>query len=375
MRIRSTFTPAKRTRASLVTIAALAAAAAIVAAPLSAAAAPAPSGDRPFGDRGQSESAPVKPGISHLGTSDGGSWEWARVEGANRYEVAVNLYSPFDSAEVVYIANGEKYPDALSAGPAAVSQNAGLLLTAQNSLPDVTREEIKRLHPSKLVVVGGEASVSAGVYDQLAALQPDITRIGGADRYEVSRNIIDYAFGETGVSTVFVATGNNFPDALAAGPAAAHLGGAVLLVNGWGDDLSEPTRQLLSDVNAQSARIAGGLNSVNDKVEADLRGAVASVSRYDGADRFEVAANINTSVWPGKTENAFIASGLVFPDALSSGPVAAYFDAPLFLTATTCYPAATVHAIWNSALNADFLLYVGGPNTLSQQLIDDPRYC
>jgi putative cell wall-binding protein len=373
LRIRSSFTPAKRTRASLIALAALAAVA-LVAAPLSAAALPLPGGESPYGNGGQGGSAPVQPGISQLGTTDG-SWYWERVDGANRYEVAVNLYHPFDSAEVIYIASGEKFADALSAGPAAFAQNGGLLLTAQNSLPDVTRQEIIRLHPQKLVVVGGTASVSDAVFDQLAELQPDIIRIGGADRFEVSRNIVDYAFGDEGVSNVFVATGNNFPDALAAGPAAAHLNGAVLLVNGWAPGLDEPTRQLLSDVHAQVAGIAGGVNSVNATIEADLIAAVPSVTRYTGADRFEVAASINLSVWNGKVENAFIASGLVFPDALSSGPVAASFGAPLFLAAPTCYPAATADAIWYNVLNPETLVYVGGPNTLSQQLILEPAYC
>jgi putative cell wall-binding protein len=372
LRIRSTSTLAKRTRASLLALAALATAA-LVAAPLSASALPLPSGDSPYADGGQGGSAPVKPGMSHQGTTDG-SWYWERVGGANRYEVAVNLLYPFDSAEVMYIASGEKFADALSAGPAAFEQNGGVLLTAQNSLPDVTRQEIIRLHPKKLVVVGGAASVSDAVFDQLTALQPDTIRIGGDDRFEVSRNIVEYAFGE-GVYNVFVATGNNYPDALAAGPAAGHLRGAVLLVNGWAPGLDEPTRQLLSDVHAQVASITGGVNSVNAQIETDLQGAVPSVQRYDGATRFDVATNINLSVWNGKITHAFIASGFVFPDALAAGPVAASYDSPLFLTTPTCYPASTADAIWYNVLNPEYLIYVGGPNTLSQQLIEEPEYC
>lgn len=373
LRIRSTRTPATHRRAALLALTALGAAASLIAVPLSAAAAEPPAGGAPYEGGEYSSTAPSGPGSSFLGTNDG-DWYWVRVDGADRYEVAANLYAPFDSAEVLYIASGEKYADALSAGPAAFHQNGGLLLTAKDSLPEATRQEILRLNPPKLVVVGGTASVSDAVYQQLAALKPDITRIGGADRYEVSRNVIDYAFPD-GVDEVFVATGNNFPDALAAGPAAGHLSGAVLLVNGWGEGLDQPTRDLLADKNTQTARIAGGANSVNGTVEAELAATVPSVMRYTGADRFEVAANINTSVWTGKTENVFIASGLVFPDALSSGPVAASFDSPLFLSRPTCYPAPTADAIWHSTLNPETVVYVGGPNSLSQLLITDPYYC
>ena len=374
MHNRSTSRSGARTRASILTLAALTVVG-VVAAPLSAAAAP---GDRTpdgpsWGTTESSADAPTGSDLSARGTATG-EWQWARVDGANRYEVAVNLNAPFTSAEVIYIASGQKYADALSAGPAAYAQGGALLLTSRDSLPDVTRQEILREKPKRIVVVGGTASVSDAVYQQLAAVQPDIIRIGGADRYEVSRNILEYAF-DGGVSNVFIATGNNFPDALAAGPAAGHLDGAVLLVNGWGAGLDAPTRQLLTDAGTQTARIAGGVNSVNAQVEADLAATVPSVLRYGGADRFAVAANINLDVWQGQTEVAFIASGSVFPDALSTGPVAAAFDSPLFLTATACYPVPTVDAIWGSDLDPEVLVYVGGTNTLSQALIDDPRYC
>ncbi|MCS5723300.1 cell wall-binding repeat-containing protein [Herbiconiux sp. CPCC 203407] len=374
MHNRSTSRSGARTRASLFALAALTVVG-VVAAPLSAAAAP---GDRtPDGSSwGTSEpgaGAPDGSDLSSRGTNDN-DYYVTRVDGANRYEVAVNLNSPFTSAEVMYVASGQKYADALSAGPAAYAQGGGLLLTPRDSLPEVTRQEILREKPKRIVVVGGTASVSDAVYQQLAAVQPDIVRIGGADRYEVSRNILEYAF-EGGVSDVFIATGNNFPDALAAGPAAGHLDGAVLLVNGWGEGLDGPTRQSLADAGAQTARIAGGVNSVNAKVEADLAASIPSVMRYGGIDRFDVAANITLDIWRGKVENVFVASGLVFPDALATGPVAAEYDSPLLLTKPTCHPASTADAIWYSTLNPELLVFVGGPNTLSEELIDYPAYC
>ena len=54
-------------------------------------------------------------------------------------------------------------------------------------------------------------------------------RVSGADRYATAAALSAATFGAN-VPVAYVATGANFPDALAAGPAAAHAGGPVLLV-------------------------------------------------------------------------------------------------------------------------------------------------
>src|SRR5690606_2086991 len=90
-----------------------------------------------------------------------------RIDGANRYEVARNISTSAypGTAPVVYIANGENYPDALSAGPAAASEGGPLLLVKPDEIPEVIGAEIERLDPAKIVVVGGILSVSEGVFN------------------------------------------------------------------------------------------------------------------------------------------------------------------------------------------------------------------
>ena len=76
--------------------------------------------------------------------------------------------------------------------------------------------------------------MSDAVKDQLDALpipgNPPVTRAGGIDRYEASRNINDLYFSTA--PTVDITTGRNFPDALSAGAAGAAHGIPVLLVDG-----------------------------------------------------------------------------------------------------------------------------------------------
>jgi hypothetical protein len=374
-------------------LAALAAAGALtlLAAPLTAAAAEAPE-PVPLGTEATTPLSAARNGDEAALLDDDGGPRSHRFGGATRYEVAANITwdSFFTGVPVLYIASGEKYPDALSAGPAAAKEGGGLLLVTPDAVPTATHDVIVDLQPQKLVVVGGTATVSNAVYDQLAALQPNIVRIAGADRYEVSRNIIDYAFcgiapGASsdvaecpggGLANVFVATGNNFPDALASGPAASFQNGGVLLVPGSNPSLDSATHALLTRTGVTSASISGGPNSVSDGIQSDLAATLTSTVRYSGADRFEVAANINNSVFPTGTSIVFIASGGVFPDALSAGPAAASYSAPLFLVRSYCYPTPTADSIFYSGHYAlEHLVIMGGTNTISGDFDGQAYYC
>lgn len=160
----------------------------------------------------------------------------ARISGADRYEVAVGIskkaFPGSGGVPVVYIATGENYPDALSAAPAATKQGGPLLLVPSGGIPASVSNEIARLKPAKIVVVGGSKSVSKSIYAGLEAMvgANNVVRLAGADRYEASRAIAQYAFpGVT--SRVYLATGNTYPDALSASAAAGTLGIPVILVD------------------------------------------------------------------------------------------------------------------------------------------------
>ena len=148
----------------------------------------------------------------------------SRLAGDDRYETGVEISQQGfpDGADVVYVASGQKFPDGLAAAPAAARDDAPLLLTRPNAVPESVLEEIERLTPDTIVIVGGEPSVSAAVADELDALAGEVIRLGGDDRYETSRLIAQHAFPE-GSANAFIATGRNFPDALSAGAAAGSI--------------------------------------------------------------------------------------------------------------------------------------------------------
>lgn len=262
---------------------------------------------------------------------------------------------------VLYVANGRNFPDALSAGPAAAHEGGALAMTDRDALPAATVEVIERLAPERIVVVGGPAAVSAEVYDQLASLQPAITRLGGADRYETSRLVTRHSFlGSSTGERIYLATGEAFPDALAAGPAAHRDDAPVVLVRGAQAVADAPTRALMVELGKARAILVGGTASISRAYEASLaeQEPYFVTERRAGADRYETAA----ALVGGDSETIFVASGRGFADALIAGVVAAHDGASLVLSEQSCVPAATERAVLDARVFE--VVLVGGPAVL-----------
>lgn len=94
---------------------------------------------------------------------------------------------------VVYIVTGENFPDALGVGPASALDRGPILMVTKTSIPAPTKNELSRLSPDRIVVVGGTAVISASIESQLAAWAP-VSRIAGANRYETAALVSQAAF-------------------------------------------------------------------------------------------------------------------------------------------------------------------------------------
>lgn len=179
-----------------------------------------------------------------------------RVSGTNRYVVSAALaraYAP--GVPVLYVASGANFPDALSIGALAGRQGAPLLITRPDGLPGAVEEEIARLDPGRIVVVGGALAVND---DVVTALRPHtsgtVTRITGQDRYQVSAAIADQF--PSGVGRVYVSTGTAFPDALVGAARAGSQGVPVVLSRPT--SLPGPARQALDALDASRGVLLGG---------------------------------------------------------------------------------------------------------------------
>lgn len=284
-----------------------------------------------------------------------------RISGVDRFAVsaAVARRAYPGTAPVVFVATGVGFADALSAGPAAAALGGPLLLTTPTGLPAPVRDEIERLDPDRIIVIGGPASVSDAVVAQLASIQPETSRLWGADRYASSRAVLDFAF--PAAASVYVATGSNFPDALSAAAAGGAVGAPVLLVPGAAAGLDAASSAALDGLEPDRILIAGGPASVSSGIEDDLS-AIAATTRLWGADRYASSLEIASTGFP-RTEELIIATGLTFPDALSASAWAGILPAPLVTVPGTCVPGALLDYAERAGVRR--ITLIGGPAALS----------
>lgn len=290
----------------------------------------------------------------------------SRIAGADRYETAVRISQAGfpGKSDVVYLAAGENFPDALSAAPAAAKEGGPLLLTPGRKLAPVVKTELQRLKPAKIVLVGGTGVLSKAVESAVKPLTGKVVRYAGADRYATSRALVSAVFG-SGVDRLYIATGATFPDALSAGAAAGASSAAVLLVPGTKPSLDKATTQLIAKLAPTSIRIAGGPGTVSAGIQSALSKQAKSVTRLGGADRYQTSQLVSANAFPSAKE-VLVASGTVFPDALAGAVLAAKRTAPLLASRADCLPKGLLSTA--AKLGATKVTLLGGTGPLGTRV-------
>ena len=132
----------------------------------------------------------------------------------------------------VYIVADESFADALAGGAAAAAAKSPVLIVQHSAIPPPTSQELVRLQPASIVIVGGIASVPEKLAGLLATYTTGpVTRLSGSDRYATAVAVSQGSF-PSAAPKVFLASGSDFPDALTGGVAAALAAAPVLLVPG-----------------------------------------------------------------------------------------------------------------------------------------------
>jgi putative cell wall-binding protein len=130
----------------------------------------------------------------------------------------------------------------------------------------VTSAELLRLHPDRIIVIGGSAAVSRGIEALLADYADTVERIAGPDRYATTAQV-DARVTDAGTDTAFVVTGLDFADALTGIPIAALTQSAVLMV---GNDISDSVVTELRRLQPKTIVVLGGTAAVNEQIEREL---------------------------------------------------------------------------------------------------------
>ncbi len=303
----------------------------------------------------------------------------SRQAGVDRYETAARISrSEFASAPAVVLASGAQFADALSASGLAGVLRGPVLLTRPDDLPSATREELARLNPSQVVVVGGRKAVSDRVMDQVRAIgRIDVSRLAGADRYATSRVVAHRIAELQGYSFsrwAFVVRGDSFADALAVAPLAYASGSPIVLTRPAA--LSAEASAAIAGAGVRHPVVIGGPGAVSYAAESALSG-VSSVSgavtRVYGEDRFQTAAQVAAfGVAQGWLNwgSVGISSGGRFADALAGGAKCGADAGPLLLTRADRLPERVIQAIRDNDAEVDEITIFGGEKAVERGVQD-----
>ena len=276
-----------------------------------------------------------------------------RISGTDRYETCVNISKKaYKSSEVAILATGQKIQDALASGGVAAKLKAPLLLTQKDRLPSVVLDELKRLNVKKIILVGGQESISSSLENQLDNIYK-VERVSGRDRYETSIKLAEVINKDTKQENIIV--NGNTVDALTAGAVAAKLNRSIILTNGV--NLPEGANRVVNPASPNNI-IIGGISSIN--IEG-LKG-----ERIAGSDRYETSKKIAEKYYADTTSKAILANGFNSIDALAAINLVVSEKAPVLLTAFDSLDSDVSKYLEKNANN---VFVLGGNKSISQDVI------
>lgn len=299
-----------------------------------------------------------------------------RLGGESRVETATTISREgWNNCGTALLANAYSYPDALAGVPLAGALGAPILLTANgDELEEDVRTRLTRMGVHNVYILGGTSVISDGIMNELSDMGFNVDRLYGRSRYSTAVAIAEKLLELTGRTPdrLFFASSANYPDALAAGPAAAAIGCPILYLNPNGS-VDEATAGFISGIieqNPCSAVILGGTSAIDTAAQDSLSAlGISEISRISGSDRYATALEINNAFADNLTADSLVAAtGTSFPDALAGGAFAAFNSAPILLL-----PANTGNvgiAEYIAQRNPSSVYILGGTGAVSQEVVE-----
>ena len=274
----------------------------------------------------------------------------SRIAGKDRIATSIEISKAmFNESDNVVLASGFNFADALSAGQLAAALNAPLILSS-DQLDSRTSDEIAKLKPKNIYIVGGENALGSNIEESVKSTVNDINieRLKGNNRYETSVKVMEKTKEFVDAEYLLIASGKNFPDALSATSFMADHKALMVLSDGN----SYPKSDL------QEIAI-GGVNQL------PLNGFTGE--RIAGNDRYQTALAIAKRSFENN-ENAILANSKVFADSLSAVSVAKNYKAPIILTDNENLTQSTKSYLEN--MNS--VTIIGGEKSVSSNIFSNP---
>lgn len=248
------------------------------------------------------------------------------IEADTRYGIAAKLSSRCypDGAKAVILASGEHEMVPLIANGFAGALDAPILLTQNESVPDITAQELTRLNPQTVYVLDGGTVDMDVVRKEVKAALPlaAINAIEGKDVRELSWAIYEYgeanAFWGAGIALTYDGC---LGDLASLSPYLYSKKCPVLVKLG-----EEPVSLKMCEMASRKEEtlIIGGFKSFPDEGIAPIVGSSVAVHRFVGKDQYDANELINNWIERSVDTDSFLVVSIWHPeDALVVGPFAA----------------------------------------------------
>lgn len=274
-----------------------------------------------------------------------------RIAGNDRCETAVRISEfSFDHALTAVIASGEAWPDALCGGVLGSWVDGPLLLIRKNSVPATVIDELNRLGVERILLLGGENTLSKSV-EQSLAIDYETLRIAGTDRVDTSHRIgewIKTAYPDRialGGGIPFYVSSKNFADALSA----THFVNTYYNYPGILYLLAHPIEHSIASV-----KIGGSADGFSNHLS--------------GKNRYETSALLFDRGSRG-FDSILLVSGEDFPDGLASAPMSSKFRSSILLTQKNKIPTVIKERIQKAGGKPIYI--IGGENTISSAVVEE----
>ncbi|AWI03543.1 cell wall-binding repeat-containing protein [Clostridium drakei] len=295
-----------------------------------------------------------------------------RISGADRYITAAQVATTnWENSDNVVLVSGKGYADAVSGSALAEKLNAPILLTPSNVLDSNTKEALSKLEAKKIYVIGGNASISKNIREELKSKYV-LIELSGSNRYETNISVANELI-KLGVdpNNIIMASGEGFSDALSAVSIASAKEQILLLANNDMDYI-KPTMDFVKSHNSK-VMVIGTKEVVNDEIYNIVNG----VSRINGgSDRFDtnlkVLSKFSSSL---NFNNMYIANASSddgYADALVASVLAGKNKSPLILLDSDGAHATNnaIRFISDNINKMSDLTVIGGTGVINDNVVD-----
>lgn len=297
------------------------------------------------------------------------------LKGSTRYETATTISKEGwpNGANTVVITSGNSIVDGVTATPLATSYDAPILLSDKDTLTDYTSKELKRLNPKKVIIIGGESSVSDKVINEMRSILPNATtnRVGGIDRYETSLKIAKEIDTINSINKIYVAGGYGEVDALSIASKAGEENTPIILMPK--DNVDSNSYNWLKNKNLQNAYFIGGNAVLSDNVISQINDITSNNvlnNRIYGEDRQETNGKVIEKFYTNTNyEKVLVSKSDPLVDALTAGPLAAKLKSPIVIVGNSV--SKTQSNVLESKKSSIIYEIGGGINTNSINSVID----